>query len=383
MRVLWICALPLEVQQTALGNKGHGAQVPVSWILAHLPPPAANIELHIACLWPGGDRRKNVDYFGARVHLLPCPRRGRALLLFQRDTSYFRGLFDELQPAIVHGWGTEDSFGLVARRLAPAHHVIEIQGLISAYRKRAPMPLRAFLTALTERWTLAGAANVIGESNYSIEEARPLCPADARLWLIEHPLRAEFLAAAPSDRIRKTALFVGTIEERKGISEALTAFARVAPRNWKLQIVGAGSQTEERAMHRLAKNLMLEGRFQHTRFCGTGDLVQMMQTSSIFLLPTHIDTGPTALKEALTMGLWPVCYDNSGPAEYVRRYGFGSLAQDNDVESLMEQLARALKHAPWNNGSDPAALANRTRDDFSPAKAWSSLGECYKAIAVS
>jgi glycosyltransferase involved in cell wall biosynthesis len=63
-----------------------------------------------------------------------------------------------------------------------------------------------------------------------------------------------------------------------------------------------------------------------TLFCNELRL-QAMQESAMFLLPSHMDTGPTALKEALAMGLWPVCYDNSGPAELIRRFQFGSLMQ--------------------------------------------------------
>src|SRR6266478_4051725 len=134
MRVLWICGLPKAVEEEALNRQDHGSKAAWSWIVAHLPPPK-QVELHLACLWPGGDKQKAVEYKGTTFHLLPCPKRGRALLLFQRDPIYFRSLFAKLRPDLVHGWGTEDSYGLVARRLAPFHHVIGIQGLINAYHR--------------------------------------------------------------------------------------------------------------------------------------------------------------------------------------------------------------------------------------------------------
>lgn len=380
MRVLWICGLPKEVETSALQGRDHGSRATWSWVVAHLPPPP-NIDLHVGCLWPGGNQRKTVEYRGAKFHLLPCPSRGRALLLFLRDTTYFRPLFDELRPDVVHGWGTEDSFGLVARRLAPQHHLIGIQGLLKAYRQRARMPRRTFLTAMTEKWTLARARYVVAESEYSIREGRLLCPPNAELFVIEHPLRREFLEAVPSNGTTKSVLFVGEIQERKGINDALAAFAQAAPLDWKLMIVGAGSQEEQRSLHLAVENLSLKDRVEYAPFCGTDELVRRMQASSVFLLPTRIDTGPTALKEALCMGLWPVCYDNSGPGEYVRKYGFGSLATDNDVTSLTEQLRHVLNHHPWKDGPNRSALATRTRHDFCPATAWIRLAETYKAIA--
>src|SRR6478735_6189389 len=97
MKILWISALPSSVQNSALGGKNHGSHVALSWIPAHFPPPSG-VELHVGVLWPGGTHVKTVEYHGVQFHLVPCPRRGRALLLFSRDTHYFRALFDELRP---------------------------------------------------------------------------------------------------------------------------------------------------------------------------------------------------------------------------------------------------------------------------------------------
>jgi glycosyltransferase involved in cell wall biosynthesis len=378
MKVLWICGLPEVVQQQILSDEECFAKAAWSWIVAHLPPPR-NVELHLACLCPGRKSRKRVEYEGAQIHLLPCPTRGRALLLFQRDTAYFRPIFSELRPDIVHGWGTEDSYGLAARRLAPVHHVIGIQGLISSYRRYLPKTFRTLLISVTERLTLSKARNVVAESRYSLEAAAPLCP-QAAMNVVEHPLRSEFLTSTPTDGTDKTVLFVGRIQERKGISETLQAFARVAPPDWKLHCVGQGTPEEEAAMHALAVTLKIDSRFRHSRTLAATDLVRAMQESSIFLLPTHVDTGPTVLKESLAMGLWPVCYDNSGPGEYVRKYRFGSLAKDRDLNSLCTELGAAIVKAPWMEAGRRVALERHTRSDFSRDNAWNRLTELYQDI---
>jgi glycosyltransferase involved in cell wall biosynthesis len=106
-----------------------------------------------------------------------------------------------------------------------------------------------------------------------------------------------------------------------------------------------------------------------------------MQESSVFLLPTRIDSGPTALKEALAMGLWPVCYDNSGPGEYIRKYGFGSLPKNQDIDSLCAELKYCLTELPWKDAEKRKLLAQRTRNDFSPDQAWQRLIEFYRMVA--
>jgi len=381
MRILWLCSLPLAVQQSALGGENHGAQVAMSWILAHLPPPP-EVDLHIACLWPGGTQRKTVEFGGVPFHLMPCPAHGRALTLFQRDTGFFRPVFDELRPDVVHGWGTEDSFGLVARRLAPARHVIGIQGLITAYRARVPMERRTLLTEITERLTLRPARWVVAESAYSERAARPLCPR-AEITVIEHPLRPEFLAAEPGDGSAKTVLFVGGVSERKGISDALRGFAAAEAADWSLRVVGSGTPEDEARMHRLAAELRLGARFAHDRGLAAPEIVALMQRSAIFLLPTRIDTGPTALKEALTMGLWPVCYDNTGPGEYLRAFRFGSLARDLEPGDLATTLGQALAERPWRDQESRAQLRAATRRLFAPAEIWRQLQDLYRKIGAA
>jgi glycosyltransferase involved in cell wall biosynthesis len=379
MRILWICGLPAAVKRAVLNDKIQGGEVAWSWILAHLAPPA-NVDLHIACLWPGGAERKMFVFEGATFHLLPCPERGRALFLFQRDRYYFRSLYHELKPDVVHGWGTEDSFGLVARQLAPQKHVIGIQGLITAYRARVPMERRTVLTSLTERWTLRKAKWVVAESQYSLRAALPFCPR-AKMREIEHPLREEFLKHEPGDGQGRKVLFLGQIAERKGIADALRAFAGAAEPEWSLQVIGSGDARAEAEMLALADALRIRERFRHDRALGPAEIVAAMQSSVVFLLPTRIDTGPTALKEALALGLWPVCYDNTGPAEYARHFNFGSLARDLDLADLTAQLQGAIRTRPWLDAEKRSALRSATMMRFSRERIWNDLAKLYGEIA--
>src|SRR5207253_8166013 len=128
-------------------------------------------------------------------------------------------------------------------------------------------------------------------------------------------------------------------------------------------------------MNTFVRRRGIAARFRHSPILDIQHLIKAMQKGSVFLLPTRIDTGPTALKEALTMGLWPVCYDNSGPGEYIRKYAFGSLARDQDMNSLCRELKHCLTDMPWKDLDKRNVLARRTRDDFSRELAWEQLTE--------
>jgi glycosyltransferase involved in cell wall biosynthesis len=105
-----------------------------------------------------------------------------------------------------------------------------------------------------------------------------------------------------------------------------------------------------------------------------------MQSSSIFLLPTRIDTGPTALKESMAMGLWPVCYDNSGPAHYIRKFEYGNLAQDLNLDSLTGILQTAIASQPWKTREHRAKIASQIRPHFARTRIWPELTKMYADI---
>ncbi len=179
------------------------------------------------------------------------------------------------------------------------------------------------------------------------------CPAlsPAQHFIIEQPLRQQFLDANPSNGTKPVALFIGTIRDSKGIFDALRAFSRAAPTDWLLKVVGNGTPRDEQQMRQLIESVRLTDRIDHRRNVSVDGLVGLMQSASVLLLPSRIDSGPTALKEALTMGLWPVCYDNSGPGEYIRKYAFGSLAENSNPDSLTNTLDCAFSTKPWQNGA--------------------------------
>ncbi len=378
MKVLWICGLPYEVQQNVLNGKNHGAYAAWSWVMGHLPPPAG-VELHIACRTARHTQPQEFDYRGARFHLVPVKSRARVVCLFQFDWRYFRAVATRVQPDVIHGWGTEDAYARVALRLAPERHLIQVQGNVNTYRQRVPMPRLTWFSAWSERIALARAKHVVAENDYSLDSARPMirCPST---HVVEHPIRREFLTETPSDGSGKQVLFVGAIDERKGIGDAIEAFQAAAPANWKLHIIGNGSPERVAALRARLNAPELAARVRHSPQLSSAEIVAEMQRSSVFLLPTRIDTGPTALKEAMAMGLWPVCYDNSGPRHYVRKFGFGTLAADLDRAALQRSLREIIAAEPWRRATARATIATQIRPHFERDNIWRNLLAVYRQI---
>jgi glycosyltransferase involved in cell wall biosynthesis len=108
-----------------------------------------------------------------------------------------------------------------------------------------------------------------------------------------------------------------------------------------------------------------------------------MQSSSVFVLPTRIDTGPTALKEALAMGLWPVCYDNSGPSHYIRKFQYGNLAEDLNLPALTEALRQAIAAQEWKSSASHEKVKSHIRPHFDRSRIWRELINVYGKICQS
>lgn len=378
MKILWICGLPSQIQKEALSGVNYGAHAAWSWILGHLPP-SDGVELHIACpVTKGSWGNQSFQYEGATFHLIRCLP-GRLQSGFLLDPLMFLPLYRRLKPDVVHGWGTEDSYSIIAQQLAPNRCVVQVQGLINGYRSYLPNNLGLKYVAFRERLSLRKSKTVFVESGFSAELSRPYCGPQTRIVQVDHPLRSTFLEASPATGNAHGILFVGSLCDRKGYHDAVEAFSRITDSDWTLTMVGSGNESDTNQLMQRISNIP---NVTHIPHAASDEIVDLMQQSSIFLLPSKMDTGPTALKEALAMGLWPVCYDNSGPQEYIHRFNYGSLARTGDVADLADHLATALDLKPWVQQDQLAAVVARIRNELCAATIWKQLLVHYREVVA-
>jgi glycosyltransferase involved in cell wall biosynthesis len=381
MKVLWLCGLPRRIQDEALKGEALGSSADWSWVLGHLPPPS-DVELHIACpVTKGPWKTRSVEFGGACFHLVRCLP-GRVQTGYLLESSFFAPLVRRLQPALIHGWGTESSFGAMACGLSPRHHVVQVQGLINAYLPHLPPTKRYRYLAWRERRTLARARHVFVESGYSLSITKPYCGKHTQIYTVDHPLRSEFLNGPASTGNETELLFLGSLENRKGYLEAVRAFAQAATGTWRLTLIGGGDPDVVTSLHRVIADSGAADRISHQSCASVQEVVEKMRKSSVFLLPSHMDTGPTALKEALAMGLWPVCYDNSGPREFIKRFEYGSLARTGSIEELTLVLKEDMRKRPWQHPGRGDKVVRRVREALNADKIWGSLIRLYEGIVA-
>ena len=98
-----------------------------------------------------------------------------------------------------------------------------------------------------------------------------------------------------------------------------------------------------------------------------------MSEASAILVPSYGDTGPTVLKEALSQGLYSICYDNTGAKELVKRYVWGRLVTTGDINALKV----AMVEVPSGKNM---VVAEKVKRVLCHEKAWESLSYLYRDI---
>ena len=385
MKVLWICGLPNDVRMNACDKVLSTTSTAAwSWILGHLPPPK-EVELHIIC--PVGGLyapRVDFEYKGAHWH---CFKRHRfeLPLLWIRFYFQIKGFVKKLKPDVIHGWGGETGCGRVATLLSKKA-VVSVQGLLKllywqlsdvANGKNVESSFNTKLAWFVEKLTYRRADKLLVESMASMCGLKKYYSLLGNL--VPHPLRGDFLQFDLSRRehiIKKPPkfVFVGSLLARKGAIDAVQAFANARIASSSLVMIGDGGAKAE-IVNIIEKN-RIGKQVRMREALSSEEIVKEFSDAQFFLLPSYGDTGPTALKEALSCGLFPICYGNSGPKDLISHYGCGRLVETADVSGLICAIKESSgKMEECVNRALKASIA--VRKELSPESVWHELIRIY------
>jgi glycosyltransferase involved in cell wall biosynthesis len=135
-------------------------------------------------------------------------------------------------------------------------------------------------------------------------------------------------------------VFVGRLHPQKGIDTLLSAMSAVGERdpelNWRLQIVGDGPLRSNLAAQ--ARQLGIEERVV---FMGhVADVVSVLASSNLYVLPSHAEGMSNALLEAMSCGLPCIASSISANAEVIRDGENGLLFGVGDAGQLAQAILR-------------------------------------------
>jgi len=336
-KVAILAAFPLHHLKglgKAFEPKGHYA----TWLpqVAEAWDGQSEVEIHWVVMSELVKDRRDVCEWGQMFHILPTSQSGRATTLFRADRRAIGEVLDEIQVDLVHGWGTEDVYGLAAV-LSGRPSIVSMQGILSAILLKSWMHPREYFQALLELYCLRKAQVVTTESEWGaavVRKRRGIKPVE----IVEYGVQKVFFSTQWKPVAENNfTIFVGSIRAGKGIQDLVEAFRDPALSGSELLVVG-GVEGE------WAKKLQ-KGAPPNIRWLGrktAEETAQYMAKAWCLVLPTRADTSPNVVKEARVVGLPVITTRHGGQASYVKDGEDGYFVECGEIKGLVQKLRIVL-----------------------------------------
>jgi glycosyltransferase involved in cell wall biosynthesis len=256
-------------------------------------------------------------------------------------------LLRRFNPDVVHGFGTESAYGLLAvAQKKPG--VVFIQGIQEKLAPFYNMPrIKVAIRKTMERYVVRKADSLIAETSFARGWAQSVSP-EANIRVVPHAYTRSFFAASP-DFSRKRVICIGALSQVKGCDTVLKAFALGAKRdpeffsNAELLFIGGGTLEEE-----LKSQARQEGFGEQVRFIGRVPHEQMiyeLENARLMIIGSRMDTSPNVITEAHSAAIPVIGSGAGGIPDMIDDGSDGFLFDVDDHETAADHLIRLL-HDP-------------------------------------
>jgi glycosyltransferase involved in cell wall biosynthesis len=379
-----------------------------------------HLEMAVAWASPDCKARRSFTADGVQYYVYPEPGRfvrgGGVLRKATEQLDYLLGpvrnrravaeavaVVDDYGPDLVHAFGTEFSYGLIAPLIRPPL-VVWIQGLLDVYRHhyfgtmrclerlRYPRLLwdhhRMAAKAEREREVFRRCRYFAGRTGWDAAHQARLQP-QGHYYPVQECLRPEFYAAAPWRREQTQGLTVytttsGTLWKATDVLVRAVDLLRARYPDIRLKVAGVleSRNPVARRLFRLVEEVGLCGRVEFLGQLDSAKIVLELRQARVFVLPSFIENISNSLVEAQLVGTPVVAAFAGGMTDTVTDGETGLFFQAGESTSLAWQISRVLA------GDDLAGrLSSRERDvahtRHSPVRIVDALLETYNDILNS
>ncbi len=374
MKVAILADFPLHVLPEfgeAFRPGGHYA----TWLpqLAGAFETAADLQAHWVVLSSRVSTARIFTWKNQTFHILPTDLKHRASTFFRKDRALIRQVLAEIQPDLVHGWGTEDVYGLAAVA-APYPGLVSLQGILSHYMLKCRRQPREYFQGLLELYVLGRARRLTVESEWGRKRLARRNPF-ATISLVEYGVQPHFFDVPwQPDPAKPVAIFVGSLSPIKGIQDLVAAFQAPALAGTELWVVGGGSGTwVENLRRRAPTNIRWLGRKT------SQETAVLLGQAWCLALPTRADTSPNVVKEARVIGLPVITTPCGGQVGYIENEQNGFLFEPEDIRRLTGNLTRLLGDLATAKKMGAYGHAGQ-RDWFRPENTASGFLKIYREM---
>jgi glycosyltransferase involved in cell wall biosynthesis len=387
LKVAWCSYFPVEWLASAPeAVRSLPKRHPASWLQScanEFAKRPGEIDLQVIELSKGVPHDISFVAEGVTYHCLRVPGGWRAPSLFWLDTFLIRRKLKQIQPAVVHGWGTEKGAALVATRL-PYPHLVSLQGLLEYFAGLLPPTVYDRITAHFERVSLRRARVASGESTFVVRWLREHYPR-LEVHHVEHSPLWTFwnLPRCPQTRPLQF-LAVGSLSYRKGTDLLLQALDVLKDElDFRLTLIGFFADPQFMASVKAQTSPALWERVTILETAPTAAVLEQLSRATVVLFPTRADTGPVAVKEAVVAGVPVVGSQMGGIPDYVTPGKNGFVFPTGDLRAFIQAIREACRHPLFSAGQvDPGTLA-AVRERLAPSRMADGFLEIYRRLGRS
>lgn len=293
-------------------------------------------------------------------------------------------VLDEIRrigPDLVHANGASWEYGYPAVSYDACPVIVTVHGLShneSRYWRGLKGAWHRMNCTAMEGYVLGMAKNVVAVSPYVKQEIGDFVASGVDV--ISNPVESKFFQISKDHVLRNQLLFVGGIEERKGLDVMIRALYEVKKYipDVSLHVIGGvRSTTYYMEIERMIHDLRL---WNNVRFLGTVSESQLMAeygNASVFILPSYEESEGIVILEAIASGT-PVVATRSGGAESIICHGKnGYLCDCGDHEELARwiQIVMTLRSV-----KERAILEKQFAMKFLPENIAKQYLEIYKRL---
>lgn len=291
---------------------------------------------------------------------------------------------ERINPDLVHANGASWEYGYPAVSYSSCPVILTVHGISrheSKYWRGLKGAWHRMNCVVMEGRILDAAENIVAVSSYVKREIVDHTRlSDSEIKVISNPVESKFFDIKKCDQFPNQLLFVGGIEERKGLDVLIKALYEVKKHipDISLHVIGGvRSPSYYMEIENIIHDLCL---WNNVRFLGVVSESQLLAeygNAAVFVLPSYEESEGIVLLEAIASGT-PVVATRSGGAESVIQHGKnGYLCDCGDYEELARwiQIVMVLRSV-----RDRAIIEKHSAEQYRPENIARKYLDIYRRL---
>jgi glycosyltransferase involved in cell wall biosynthesis len=317
-----------------------GGVLYVMYLLGEAFAERDDIDFHIVASAKGIDGVKVVERPGVTIHYIGEPRHTIVPNVLTQP-SRIAPVMRELKPDVVNSHGHITTEAAI---MAGCKVVHTIHGVTHAEVRylRGRDKLAARLQCRLQYKALSRADAVISVAQYGLDAYARWIKGPTAVFNI--PVEDVFAQVPPLSEC-KGVLYVGVIGYRKNLRALVRAMPALLRRHPDAVLHVCGGVGDPRYKADLDAYIEREGIGDSIRFLGVVDrykIAELLENSIALALPSHQETSPVVIAQAMSAGRIPVAAPAGGTAEVVEDGVSGFIVGADDSQKLADRLAELM-----------------------------------------